>query len=57
MMNAKPKTRARRVRLNSYRVWFRDGSSVVVRAEYPNKAYDELPVEVRMKVDRVVDDV
>ncbi len=57
MMNAKPKTRARRVRLNSYRVWFRDGSSVVVRAEYPNKAYDALPVEVRMKVDRVVDDV
>lgn len=55
-MTAKKTTR-KRVRLNSYRVWFKDGTSVVVKAQYPNAAYDSFPVEVRMKIDRIVDDV
>lgn len=57
-MNAKSsKRKTRRKRLNSYRVWFRDGTSVVVQAEYPNQVFDIMPVEIRMKIDRVVDDI
>lgn len=55
-MNSKKATR-KRVRLNSYRVWFKDGSSVVVKAQYPNSVYDMFPVDIRMKIDRVVDAV
>ena len=57
-MNTKPKkTTRKRVRLNSYRVWFNDGSSVVVKAQYQFNAYDMFPVEQRMKIARIVDDV
>ncbi len=58
MSNAKPKTaRKPRKKLNSYRAWFKDGTSAVIRAEYPMQVYDLLPVEIRMKVVDVTDDL
>jgi hypothetical protein len=57
-MNTKPKKASRkRVKLNRYRVWFKDGTSVVVLAQYQYNAYDMLPIEQRMQISRIVDDV
>jgi len=54
----KPKApRKKRVRLNSYRVWFKDGTSVVMQAPYPNAVLDNLPPDFRMLVRDIVDDV
>lgn len=55
-MNAvKKTTRKRRAKLNRYRVWFKDGTDVVVEAQYPKDVPALFPVDVRMKISSIVD--
>ena len=49
--------RVKRKRLYSYRVWFKDGTDVVIKAESLGAAYDMFDVARRMQIREIVDAV